>query len=378
VSRLLKPGGFLILEGHLKSHTGNPIPKNITQFCMAPAPAPKAFENRWFTGGKWMRYQGQLRAYRRLSVQECDLDATRVCQQGLAHPGKVEECIAPARPKRLSHTGAARAAWHQLLEAMKPWMHLPPSEIQRLKEDDETWTLQPPANTSREHLLRVALDVIPVPPANVSRAVTVLAINATDRAFVQALRERAPAYWGIEPASIRPMWTTPHMHAANSLDGALVHSPCLQSFPFHPHAFDIVLVPNALAQAEHCEREWTTQSARMSSTRPKYEPRVSGWWHLMLELLRVLRPGPLGLLVLTGDASFELHLQEGLRRLHRVATERTPSPSGTGRPHAEAAVDSSAGVLGALNVSVLGCVTQGQFCACVLRSMGVRTRSPAT
>ena len=378
VSRLLKPGGFLILEGHLKSHTSLPIPKNITQFCMAPAPAPKTFENRWFTGGKWMRYQGQLKAYRRLSVQECDLDATRVCQQGLAHPGKVEECIAPARPKRLSHTGAARAAWHQLFEAMEPWMRLPPSEIQRLKEDDETWTLQPPANTSREHLLRVALDVVPVPPANASRAVTVLAINATDTAFVQALRERAPAYWGIEPASIRPMWTTPHMHAANSLDGALVHSPCLQSFPFHPHAFDIVLVPNALAQAEDCEREWTTQSARMSSTRPKHEPRVSGWWHLMLELLRVLRPGPLGLLVLTGDASFELHLQEGLRRLHRVATERTPSPSGTGRPHAEAAVDSSAGVLGALNVSVLGCVTQGQFCACVLRSMGVRTRSPAT
>jgi hypothetical protein len=78
VSRLLKPGGFLILEGHLKSHTRLPIPKNITQFCMAPAPAPKGFENRWFTGGKWMRYQGQLRAYRRLSVQECDLDATRV------------------------------------------------------------------------------------------------------------------------------------------------------------------------------------------------------------------------------------------------------------------------------------------------------------
>jgi hypothetical protein len=34
VSRLLKPGGFLILEGHLKSHTRLPIPKNITQFCM--------------------------------------------------------------------------------------------------------------------------------------------------------------------------------------------------------------------------------------------------------------------------------------------------------------------------------------------------------
>jgi hypothetical protein len=308
-------------------------------------------------------------------VLECDLDATRVCREGPAHPDKVRECIAPARPKRRSHTAAARAAWHQLLEAMEPWMRLPPSEIQRLKEDDETWTLQPPANTSREHLLRVALDVIPVPPANVSRAVTVLAINASDTAFVQALRERAPAYWGIEPASIRPMWTTPHMHAANSLDGALVHSPCVQSFPFHPRAFDIVLIPNALAQVEHCEREWTTQSSRMASTRPKHEPRVSGWWHLMLELLRVLRPGPLGLLVLTGDASFELHFQEGLRRL-RAATGRTPSPSGTRWPLAEPAVDSSAGVLGALNVSILGCVTRGQFCACVLRSKGMRADDP--
>ena len=102
-----------------------------------------------------MRYQGQLRAYRRLSVQECDLDATRECQQGLAHPGKVIDCIAPARPKRLSHTGAARAAWYQLLEAMEPWMHLPPSEIQRLKEgqeDDETWTLQPPPQIHRESI----------------------------------------------------------------------------------------------------------------------------------------------------------------------------------------------------------------------------------
>ena len=238
--------------------------------------------------------------------------------------------------------------------------------------------LQPPANTSREHLLRVALDVVPVPPANASRAVTVLAINATDRAFVQALRERAPAFWGIEPASARCGRHPTCMQPTLLIDGALVHSPCMQSFPFHPHAFDIVLVPNALAQAEHCEREWTTQSARMASTRPKHEPRVSGWWHLMLELLRVLRPGPLGLLVLTGDASFELHLQEGLRSLRRAATGRTPSPSGTRRrPHVEVAVNSSGGVLGALNVSVLGCVTQGQFCACVLRSMGVRTRSPA-
>ena len=379
VSRLLKPGGFLILEGHIRSHASNPVPKNITQFCMAPAPAPVAYENRWFNG-QWLRYRGQLRAYRRLSVQECDLDATRVCRHvpRPAHPEKVKECIhvAPARPKRFSHTAAARAAWHQLLEAMEPWMHLPPSEIHRLKEDDEKWTLQPPANTSREHLLRVALDVVPVPPANASRAVTVLVINATDAAFVQALRERAPAYWGVGPASIRPMWTTPHMHAANSLDGALVHSPCLQSFPFHPHAFDIVLVPNALAQAEHCEREWTTHAVRMASTRPKHEPRVSGWWHLMLELLRVLRPGPLGLLVLTGDASFELHLQEGLQSLHRAAAGRTPSPSGTRRPLAEAAVDSSAGVLGALNVSILGCVTRGPFCACVLRSMGMVAHMP--
>jgi hypothetical protein len=186
------------------------------------------------------------------------------------------------------------------------------------------------------------------------------------------------AFWGIEPASARCGRHPTCMQPTLLIDGALVHSPCMQSFPFHPHAFDIVLVPNALAQAEHCEREWTTQSARMASTRPKHEPRVSGWWHLMLELLRVLRPGPLGLLVLTGDASFELHLQEGLRSLRRAATGRTPSPSGTRRrPHEEVAVDSSGGVLGALNVSVLGCVTQGQFCACVLRSMGVRTRSPA-
>eukprot|EP00900_Chrysochromulina_parva_P006991 jgi/Chrpa1/16293/Chrysochromulina_OHIO_Genome00006646-RA len=54
VSRLLKPGGFLILEGHIRSHTSNPVPKNLTQFCMVPAPAPLTYENRWFNG-KWMR-----------------------------------------------------------------------------------------------------------------------------------------------------------------------------------------------------------------------------------------------------------------------------------------------------------------------------------
>ena len=91
----------------------------------------------------------------------------------------------------------------------------------------------------------------------------------------------------------------------------------------------------------------------MASTRPKHEPRVSGWWHPMLELLRMRRPGPLELLVLTGDASIELNLQEWPRSLHRAAMGRTSSPLGVRRPLAEAAVDISAGVLGALNMSIL-------------------------
>ena len=171
-------------------------------------------------------------------------------------------------------------------------------------------------------------------PANSSRAVTVLSVEAVDDGFSRALRARAPSLWGIVPGGVHTLSTTRHRHWV-APPGAVVHDLCARTLPVHPRGYDIIVLHNATALARHCA------SSRRGST------RAAALRHAALEVLRLSRPTHLGLIVLSGDAELEAHANDYL------------GGGAAGNDLREA--------LASLNVSFLGCVGRTAGRACVLK-----------
>ena len=123
------------------------------------------------------------------------------------------------------------------------------------------------------------------PIQSIRRAVTVLDIHAADHGFARALRARATRWWGIPPASVHPMFTTPHTKSS-APSGAVVHDLCYRPLGTHPRGFDIILLNEALLLANTAHDEESGIENPPHSRRTRCD--IS-----RLSSLRLIRPGNL-------------------------------------------------------------------------------------
>ena len=339
---MLRPNGLLFIEPSIYTGAGSKLSAaqqvqfssvHAAHFCMEqlPVSAWPHFVAETASGGHH-NYLGQLRCFRRLPLAACGAfragraaPACRLLQRGVG----VEACLTndtePTEPKEVVRFSAhSRAAYEQLVDAMTPWLEFPKTAMQRLIADDE--------HEARVSVLPVRLDVrkypvtirrYPTATPN-ARVMTVLVAHAPSGVLARVLRSRAMQFWGMAANGVHVMSVAAHAHSPAPA-GAIVHDMCSRPLPVHPRAFDIIVLHDALSHAEKCT-QW--QEAHESSKRDgdgandSDSRRSSVLLHLLLELKRVSRPGPLGLIVLTGDENLErrvrANLTEEVRRVLRT------------------------------------------------------------
>ena len=334
VQRILKPGGYFFVEPGSRN-MGGALP-NMSRFCMVRENVTEPITTRYYVHPRWRTYPLRMHIYRRLPLKECTLADVPVCRTATDGEG-VETCVTPDHSQK--HDGGVAASirgdrWEELVEAMTPWLRgASREEMAALQEQDEGNVFRPP--TRLRHPLEPTLSVYTEKfPANSSRAVTVLSVEAVDDGFSRALRARAPSLWGIVPGGVHTLSTTRHRHWV-APPGAVVHDLCARTLPVHPRGYDIIVLHNATALARHCA------SSRRGPT------RAAALRHAALEVLRLSRPTHLGLIVLSGDAELEAHANDYL------------GGGAAGKDLREA--------LASLNVSFLGCVGRTAGRACVLK-----------
>ena len=336
VQRILKPGGYFFVEPAPRAV--NSIP-NTSRFCMVRENVTEAITTRYYVRPNWKTYPLRMHIYRRLPLKECTLADVPVCRT--ATDGEaVETCVTPDHSQKHDDVDAASIRgdrWEELVEAMTPWLRgASREEMAALREQDERNVFRPPAHL--RHPLEPTLSLFTDKfPANSSRAVTVLSVEAVDDGFSRALRARAPSLWGILPGGVHTMSTTRHRHLV-APPGAVVHDLCARTLPVHPRAYDIIVLHNATALARHCA---SSRRGLMG---------VAALRHAALEVLRLSRPAHLGLIILSGDAELEAHTRDYL-----------------GGGGASAADKDLCEALATLNVTFLGCVGRAAGRACVLK-----------
>ena len=112
-------------------------------------------------------------------------------------------------------------------------------------------------------------------------------------------------------SSVAPLAHRPGQHTgtagshAVSAAALVRHDWCSHAYPAYPRAFDVVVLEDAPALVTHCLRRAAADAATAAGT----ESPLALLRHLLLEALRLLRPGPLGILLLTGG-NHELALGE--------------------------------------------------------------------
>lgn len=377
VQRVLKPGGVLLTEG-IRQHPGKMSP--AAKFCMKAVEPPGDFTNRFYTARGWAMFKATLSAFVRLPLSECNWTthypicnataSTTRKQANIAFPmcltpdssapsalvaatledtdvwgaGAVPPAPPPTHPPHAPSHMSLMRPWDALVESMEPWLKRTPSQLAELRAHDELIHFKPPPGQKIDK----SLSVFPTNPVNSSRAVTVLDIHAADHGFVRALRARATRWWGISPASVHPMFTTPHTKSS-APSGAVVHDLCYRPLATHPRGFDIILLNEALLLAKHCarRREWHRESSA----------QVDALRHFALELLRLIRPGEFGIFVLGGGAELEFELK----------THFGPWKMGAASDSNSSGASEVRAAFVKLNLEFLGCVAHGGSRACMIR-----------
>ena len=351
--RLLKPGGVLFIENeHARDPIPTPPPLN---FCMELVPNTPKTNGEWggelnwddrYIGGHWRMYHPRMRAFRKLSLANCTLahSERKLCKRTDGKSEAIENCLTPDTNASEHSTGSAAHAaqsshskrdstsasnWEGLVRGMEPWLQLSDAELETLRQEDAQPALDAPQPGAR---LDPSLVVIkPIAP-NATRVVSVLSVNAADHAFSNALRARSPRLWGMVPGTIKPTAITPSFqHAAPR--AAIVNDLCRRPLPVHPRAYDVIVIEDAPGLQHHCAKVASLYS----------QPLTETFTHVALEIMRISRPGPLGLVVLAGDAAFASSVRDAYAQLTQLNHTR------------------------ALRISLLGCTSHGQRHACVLR-----------
>ena len=282
--RVLKPAGLVFMEA------APPSTLNLTALCFERAPPSAPVFNRYNLRNRWKLFQKPMLIYRLKDTDACR--GVHMYEQATdATGGPPPHDDAPPRRD-------ARAAlnWSAMVEWLVPRMQLSPDVLATLAVEDEgSWRFDPPAGSEP------TLSIFPRAFANTSRAVHVLAAQARTPGLLQALRARAPHLWGLAPGGVRVSSVAPLAHRPSQHAGAVGshvmsaaalvrHDWCSHAYPAHPRAFDLVVLEDAPTLIAHCLRRAATDT----------DSPLALLRHLLLETLRLLRPGPLGLLLLTG------------------------------------------------------------------------------
>ena len=275
-ARVLKPGGLVFLEKAPSRLL------NMTSLCFRAAPPSAPVSNRYKVKNTWRVFRKPMLVYTLMTSDACLSMFNRDLDDG-------EALTQPDGALGRSTTG-----WPALIEWLSQWIQLPSRELAMLaKQDEASWRFNPPGGSEP------SLSIFPSVRPSTSRAIHVLNAQAKTPGLLEALRARSMRLWGIAPGGVRASSVAPiHQKQASRHHVAIIrHDWCSHAFPSHPRAFDIIVVEDAPALVSTCLK-------RVASELVGDSPAVLR--HLILEGLRLVRPGPLGLILLMGGNDFAL------------------------------------------------------------------------
>lgn len=301
--RLLVPDGLIFLDS--SKHTSTP---NTLDYCIEKLPHGVKYTNRYVEPGthrghrKWLTFNASLRVYRRLSEARCaevHRHGRRGCTTEEAYDGSAEgraffACLTPdfteASPA-VAPQQADDSDWDAVIAHFSPWLQLSPEKAAVLEKIDEQVLIRPPPGKKAPHLTMFQYDRLMSDP-NVSRAVSILSIEAPDGAFMHALRRNVRQMWAMHPFTLHETRLAlpggARTRSGFALPATLLLDACAQPLPVHPRAYDIIAVYDPIVLARRC----------IARSIGQHHQQVVVLRHAMFELLRVIRPGPLGHFVL--------------------------------------------------------------------------------
>ena len=161
----------------------SPSTVNLTALCFERAPPSAPLFNRYNLANRWKLFRKPMLVYRLKDTDAC---------RGVHMYQQADDATGSPPPHGDAPRCDARAAlnWPAVVEWLVPWMQLSPDVLTALAVEDEgSWRFNPPAGSEP------TLSIFPRVPANISRAVHVLAAQAWTPGLLQALRARAAHLW---------------------------------------------------------------------------------------------------------------------------------------------------------------------------------------